>query len=155
MYCSSCGVAVTQSLSYCQHCGAKLNGAPGDGVIEPSETPTESLIWAIVTVFIVGFGCIIGLMAIMKEVLNVNVGLILIVALLGFLLMLAVESVFIWLLWNRNRGAQAGDNTAREQERATKALQAAPARVLHEGGMNVTEDTTRKFEPVYRARKAD
>ena len=37
MYCSSCGVAVTQGLGYCNYCGAKLNGANGDSVSTTSE----------------------------------------------------------------------------------------------------------------------
>jgi len=44
MYCSSCGVAVAQGLSYCNYCGAKLNGAKGDNVIKSSEVKPESLI---------------------------------------------------------------------------------------------------------------
>jgi predicted amidophosphoribosyltransferase len=70
MYCSSCGAAVSQDLSYCNRCGAKLNGVKGDSAIKLSEAKPESLINAIVAVFVCGLGAIIGLMAVMKAVLN-------------------------------------------------------------------------------------
>ncbi len=75
MYCSSCGVAVAQGLSYCNQCGAKLGGAKGYVVSKVTKAQLESLVWAIVAVFVVGLGSIMGLMAIMKEQFNANLGI--------------------------------------------------------------------------------
>ena len=94
MYCSSCGAAVGQGLNYCKNCGAKLPGA----IPKPSELFPESLVWAIVTIFVVGLGSIIGLAALMKKLLDSGSEVINVVILLGFLLMIAIEAVFIWLL---------------------------------------------------------
>ena len=154
MYCASCGVAVAQGLSYCNYCGAKLSGAKGESVTKPSELFPDSLIWAIVSIFVVGIGCMIGLMAMMKELLNANTVFILIAGLLIFLLMLAVEGVFISLLLRRNRSAQDVNDTERLKTPATKELDAAQARVLPEPVPSVTEHTTRKFEPVYSERNS-
>ena len=109
MYCSSCGVAVAQGLSYCNHCGAKLSGAKADGLVKSSEVKPESLAAAMGAVFVFGLVAITFLMGMMKAVLNLNVGLIIAFTLLSFLIMLLVEGVFIRLLFGRKRttGEQA------------------------------------------------
>lgn len=54
MYCSSCGVAVAQGLSYCNYCGAKVGGAKGETRIKSSEVKPELLVSAMVAVFVLG-----------------------------------------------------------------------------------------------------
>ena len=155
MYCSSCGKVVAQGLSYCNHCGAKLGGAKSESVTKSPELFPDSLIWAIVSIFIVGLGCIIGLMAVMKDLLNFNTGIILTITLLCFLLMFAVEGVFIWMLLSRRRGAKGLGEAKEAKEQVTKELDAAQARALPESVSSITEHTTRKFEPIYGERKTD
>ena len=109
MYCSSCGVAIKPGLSYCNHCGAELK-AKQHGRAKLSETSLESLVWAIASVTIVGLGAVIGLMAVLKEVLHFNDGLIIAFSLLGFLSFLGVDCVFIWVLLRLRMGEkEAGD----------------------------------------------
>lgn len=155
MYCSSCGVAVAQGLSYCNSCGAKLRGAKGDDVIKSSEVKPESLVWAMVAVLVFGFVAIVFLMMAMKMV-DLNVGQILAFMILSFLIMLLVEGVFIWQLLHRKRSAEETDDIAAlSKERATKELDVPQARVLPEGMPSVTEHTTRALEePVYIERKS-
>ncbi len=152
MYCSSCGVAVAQGLSYCNYCGAKLNGKKGDRVIKSSEIRPESLVGGMVVVFVFGLGAITLLMGMMKSVLNLNVGLILAITLLSFLIMLLLEGVFISLLLRRKRGAAEAGDTVLLQQQATKELDASQVRVLPEPMPSVTEHTTRTFEPIYNER---
>src|SRR2546421_9974053 len=151
MYCSSCGVAVAQGLSYCNYCGAKLNGDKGDNVIKSSEVKPESLVWGMVAVLVFGFVAIVFLMMGMKMV-GLNVGQILAFTILSFLIMLLVEGVFIWQLLRRKRGAEETGDTALSKEQATKELDAAQVRVLPEPVPSVTEHTTRAFEPIYSKR---
>ena len=153
MYCSSCGVAVAQGLSYCNYCGEKLNGAKGDSVIKSPEVKPESLVTAMVMVFVFGLVAIMGLMAVMNR-LNLYVGQILALTLLSFLIMLLIEGVFISLLLRRARGAEEARDTAPLKEQATKELDAAQAKVLPEPVPSVTEHTTRAFEPIYTERKS-
>jgi len=54
MYCSSCGVAVTQGLGFCNYCGAKLSGVNGDSISKPSAAKPELLVSAMVAVFVLG-----------------------------------------------------------------------------------------------------
>lgn len=156
MYCSSCGSTVGHNLVYCNHCGAKLFGAQTD-LTKTGEASAESLVWAIVAVFVVGLGCIIGLMAVMKNELHLNDGLLIFFSLLSFALMISVEAVFIWLLISRSRRGNKWVKELAKKEKETKELGAAPPRVLGEPTpmplASVTEHTTRTFEPVYDERK--
>ncbi len=153
MYCSSCGVAMAQGLSYCNYCGAKLTGERGNKPIKSSELKPESLVWGMVAVLVFGFAGIVFLMMAMKMV-GLNVGQILAFTTLSFLLMSLVEGVFIWQFLRRKRGDEETGATALSKEQATKELYAAQARVLPEHMPSVTEHTTRAFEPIYSEQKS-
>lgn len=131
-----------------------MSGATADVAARQAEAAPESLIWAIVSVFVVGMGTTIGLMAMLKQLLDLGQGLIMAFGLLGFTLMIAVESVFIYLLLSRRRGATEVCADEREAGRATRELDAVrEARALPEPVPSVTEQTTRVFEPAYSERK--
>jgi hypothetical protein len=152
MYCSSCGVAVAQGLSYCNYCGAKLSGAKGDNSDKSPEVKPELLVSAMAGVFILGLIAITMLMGMMKAVLNLYVGQILAFTILSFLIMLFLEGVFIRLLFRRKRGTEETDDTVQLKGQATKELDAAQMGVLSEPVPSVTEHTTRAFDPVYSER---
>lgn len=154
MYCSSCGVAVGQSLSYCNYCGAKLSDAKGDQVTDPSAVKKELLVSAMVAVFVLGLLAITILLGVMKSVLALNVGQILPFAVLSFLILLLIEGVIIRLLFQSTRGAaQAADKTQLKGQ-ATKELDATQPRELPEGVPSVTEHTTRVLDPIYSERSS-
>ena len=149
MYCSSCGAAVARGLSYCNLCGAKLNTAKGESGSKPAEQFAEMLVGSIVGTFVLGLGVIIGLMAVMKDLLNFNQGLIITFTSLCFLLMVAIEGVLIGLLLDRRRGAKVMGETPPPKDQTTRELDRAEARSLPEPVPSVTEQTTRSFEPIY------
>ncbi len=152
MYCSSCGVAVTAGLSYCNFCGEKLSRAKSETISKSPEVRPETLVAAMVFVFVFGLGAITVLMGVMKAVLHFEVGQILAFTLLSFLIMLSLEGVFIRLLLRRQRGAQEAGDTVPLKGQATRELDAAQARVLPEPMPSVTEHTTRAFDPIYPER---
>lgn len=152
MYCSSCGVAVAQGLSYCNYCGAKLNGVKGDNLIKSSEVKPETLVAAMVFVFVFGLVAITILMGVMKASLNLEVGQILAFALLSFLIMVLIEGVCVRLLFRRKRGTEEAGDAVPLKGQETKELDAAQARALPEPVPSVTEHTTRAFEPIYDKR---
>ena len=137
MYCSTCGKAVTPGLSYCNHCGAKLSRAKSDDI-------TKNLLFFMTAVFVFGLGAIIFLMMALRMVFGPeNMGLIISFTMLSFLIMLAVEGVFVWMLLGRKKGTKE----------AAKELGEAKARSLPEPAFSVTEHTTRTLEPVDRDRQ--
>ena len=150
MYCSSCGVAVAQGLSYCNHCGAKLNRS--ESVVKSSEVKPDLLVRAMVTTFMFGLFSITVLMGVMKAVLGLPVERVLALSLIPFLLMLIIEGVFVKLLFSRNQRTEPGITPA-SNDQVTNELDAAQARVLPEARPSVTEHTTRAFDPIYTDRK--
>jgi hypothetical protein len=155
MYCSACGVAVVQGLSYCNYCGAKLNGAKGDDGAKSPEVKPELLISAMAGVFILGLVGITMLTGVMKAILNLNVGQILPFTLLSFLIMLMIEGVCLRLLFRRRRGPEIAVDTVVLKGQATRELDASQARALPEPVPSVTEHTTRAFERVYDQRTSE
>lgn len=151
MYCSSCGAAVAQGLSYCNHCGAKLSGARGDDGAESSVRPGY-LVFAMMAVFVFGLIAITMLMGVMKTVLAFNEGAMLAFTFLSFLMLILIEVVFIRLLLRPTRRAEERRATAVMKGQGTKELDAAQPRALPQPMPSVTEHTTRTFDPIYNDR---
>src|SRR5947199_6394396 len=154
MYCSSCGGVVTESLTYCKHCGAKLNEAKGERPTKSTELSPNSLVRAIVAIFVLGTISITALMTMMKK-LAFNEGMINGVVMMMFLMMLILEGTFIWLLISRRRGHKEASETERVREQTTKELDRAQVRALPEPIPSVTEHTTRTLEPILNDRKSN
>ena len=150
MYCSSCGSAVPQNLSYCNRCGAKVGGGKAEAAGKPAELSSDSLLNVVAAIFVVGIGAIVFLMALIKDG-PVN-PFIVAAAVLIFVLMILVEGVLLGLLVGRNRSAKKAA-AALSKEQTTRELNAAQERVLPEPAPSVTEHTTRTFDPVYSERK--
>ena len=156
MYCSSCGSAVPTNLTYCNKCGGRLSSSKSVSLTRPSELPPESLVWAICGIFIMGTGVMIGLLAVLKEVVGFNLGLIAAVMLLGFGLMVALESVLVYLLLSGRKAARHTEESyeSREAKEARPLELNEPQRgMLQEPPASVTEHTTRTFEPIYTERR--
>ena len=155
MYCSSCGISITHGLSYCNHCGAKLNAEKGDSLIKTTESRAESIIIsAMVGLFILGLLAISVLMGVMKSVLDLNTGQILSFATLSFIIMLLIEGVLLWRLSRRKRGTEVPGDTALSKGQTTKELDEARERELPEATPSVTEHTTRTLGPIYSESKS-
>ena len=154
MYCSTCGVALAQGLSYCNYCGAKLGGAKTDLANQSSELRPESLLATIAGLFVCGLGVITVLMGVMKAVLGLPVERILAFSLLPFIILLVIEGVFIRLLLSGKKEPQHTSDRAFLKSQATNELDAAHARALPEPLPSVTEQTTRAFDPIYTERKS-
>jgi divalent metal cation (Fe/Co/Zn/Cd) transporter len=105
----------------------------------------ETLVAMITLVFVFGLGAIILLMMALKMVFPEpqNIGLVIFFTLISFLIMLGVESVFVWMLLRRKKN----------DKEAAKELPEAKARVLPEPVSSVTEHTTRSLETVDRDRQ--
>jgi uncharacterized paraquat-inducible protein A len=153
MYCSSCGGVVTEGLTYCKHCGAKLNEAKGESRAKSTEISSNLLIPAMVAVFVLGTFSISLLMLIMKK-LGFNEGMINGILMMMFLMMLILEGTFIWLLVSRRHGQKREAEIEQSREHTTKELDAAQVRALPEPVPSVTEHTTRTLDHALSDRRS-
>jgi hypothetical protein len=147
MYCSSCGVVVTHGLTFCNHCGARLN--PSDPASEPREVSPEFLIGAMATVFVFGLFAISLLVLLLSDGVHLGPGEIMGFTGVSLLILVALEAVFVTLLFRRKPRTKEANETNELQKPVTKELQAMPDRDLSEPVPSVTEHTTRAFDPVY------
>jgi hypothetical protein len=127
--------------------------AKENSVSRPSELSPDSLVWAIAAVTIVGLGTVIGLMAVMKNVVQFNEGVIMAFTLLSFLTFMGIDSVFIWLLLRSQKRKRDTGDKIHLKELTTKELAETQARALNEVAPSITEHTTRTLEPAHGERK--
>ena len=151
MYCSTCGVAVAESLSYCNHCGARIVAFNNDKVATSREVQPGLLVSAMAGTFILGMFAITALLGVMKAILGLQAGQILAFAALSFFILLSLEGVYLYLLFRRNRAG--GERVTTEAPQTTKELGAPQAHALPEPQSSVTDHTTRAFDPIYVNRK--
>src|SRR2546430_15436183 len=130
MYCSSCGVAVTQGLPYCNYCGAKLSN--GDSSDKPPDIRPSGdvqmrgmLVTMMVATFVMGLFAITIFMGVMKTVIHLDTGAMLGFTSLSFLIMLMLEGIFIRLLFRpiKHRDNEPR-NTFQNNRASTKELEA-------------------------------
>ena len=152
MYCSSCGVSVAQNLTYCNHCGAKINQDKSDN-LKTTEMRAE---WAIMTsmamLFVFGLVAISILLGVMKAVLKFQDGPLLAFAFLSFLILIGLEGVYIARLFRFRRESEKPADTPRTEKHIAKELE-AHSRIVAEPVGSVTDHTTRTLDPVYHERK--
>jgi predicted amidophosphoribosyltransferase len=148
VYCSSCGIAVAQGLTYCKNCGAKLN--PAEIGNQSSDIRPGGLVTMMVATFVMGTFVIAMLMGVMKVIVQFDFGTIMAFTMLSFLIMLTLEGIFIKLLFSRKRGDLESNQ---QNNRATTKELEAQSRLPIEPVPSVTEHTTRAFDPVYSERK--
>src|SRR6266513_5535086 len=146
MYCSSCGVAVTQGLPYCNYCGAKLGR--GDSGDKPPDIRPGGLVTMMVATFVMGLFAITIFMGVMKAVLHLETGAMLGFMVLSFLVMLLLEGIFIRLLFRPiKHGHDEPRDTFQNNRAGTKELE-AQSRMPLDPISSVTEQTTRAFDPI-------
>ena len=152
MYCSACGVAMAEGLSYCKNCGAQLSGAKSARDINSPHVRPEMLVSAISVLFIFGLVAITMLMGVMKVILEMPVERVLAFSLVPLLLLLIVEGLFIRLLLSSKRGVAEAGKAESLRGSPTKELDAAQPLSLTQPTSSITEHTTRTFDPIYTDR---
>ncbi len=153
MYCSSCGVAIAANLTYCNHCGAKVNSEKTDTLAKTTEIRYDSFIMsAMVGLFVLGLVAISILLGVMKTALGFDFGPLVAFAFLSFFLLVGLEGILISRLFRRKRGQPRSVESSEATAHITKELEA------HSHGFgapvsSVTDHTTRTLDPVYTDRK--
>jgi len=145
---------VKPGLNYCKHCGTELS-AKDRSANKVSATLPESIIWAMVSVSLGGLALLIGLMAVMKDVLHFSNELIITFTTLSFLLLVVANSVVIWMaVRTRNSAKQAAEKTEPSGVTA-RELDAAQPHLLSEPMLSVTDHTTRTLDTANSQHKSD
>ena len=151
MFCPSCGNSVSQGLSYCNQCGARLAGADTDRGLPASSY--NLLIGAVIAIPFIGLAMIFILIAALKNGMGFRDDFIFAMTFLTFILLAIAEIGCFIMLLTRSRGTKVMKNDA---VRDTRELTAAAVRGL--GGPtfdpvpvgSVTDHTTRTLDPQYR-----
>lgn len=150
MFCSICGSAITPTLSYCTRCGTELK--PKEKAPEnPYGFSPDGLVWAIVSVSVGGLALLTGFMAVMREA-QLEAPVMITFLILGFLMLMAANSVFIWMLLQSRKRTTAPPPTILPPARlTTQEIKVEPqVQMLPEPIISVTEHTTRQLDPVQR-----
>ncbi|HEY0376336.1 MAG TPA: zinc ribbon domain-containing protein [Pyrinomonadaceae bacterium] len=163
MYCASCGAEVSEGMSYCNRCGAKLKPVSEEvAVVSPSQPPARvsagaawAMAAAVALITIVGFGIAFSLVMVFVER-----GLSLDEGRLAVVIMTLVSVLLIdWLLLRQftrltSGKAQAADDAPAKPEKRKLSEKAPPQLAApREPVPSVTEHTTRTFDTVYRERE--
>ena len=150
MYCSSCGSALTPNLVYCNKCGARVSTNDEDE--RKRDIAPEFLISAMIGLFVLGLGVMIGLMAVMKRGVGFEPPIILAITMLCFSLLFLIESILIFFLFRASFRRRSKD-VEQLKKPTTKELDAGTPLGLPANMASVTEHTTRAFDPVYIEKK--
>jgi hypothetical protein len=153
MYCSSCGTAVPQNLSYCGGCGTKVGSPSPSRDSGLGGVSADGLIWAIVSVTLGMLALVIGLLAVMKKELGFGPELLIAFASAAFFVLLAIDGTFLWILLGRPGRRRKTAELEPPKVPTTRSLEAARQQMLHEPPPSVTEHTTRGFDPVPLSRE--
>lgn len=151
MYCPNCGVGLSEALSYCNRCGARLSGPAHDDAGRHLERAKDSLVWSIVGTTITLLGMSLGALVLIKNG-SIDEKLGNIFVLLSFAAFILVEGLLLWRLMNLSKAAKIPQQKRTDDFR-TEGLEADPAAELPpspDSIGSVTEQTTRSFEHSYK-----
>lgn len=149
MFCPTCGAEQSQTLSYCNRCGANLR--PLQSGVPPAKLVGAS--WAIslavALVTLGGFGMIFGLiLALISSGMSLSAGGIGLV-ILSSLIILAIDCLLIRQLSRVLDLPRAPEPATQQPALAEKIAIPLPP---HQPASSVTDQTTRTFEPIVRDR---
>ena len=105
MYCSSCGVATTPGLNFCNYCGAKLLSP--DSSSESREVRPQFIVSAMAGVFVLGLPGIAFIIFMLNAALHLDTGQTMAFAWTILFLLMALEAVFLMLLLVRRESIRA------------------------------------------------
>lgn len=160
MYCSSCGAEVSEEMSYCNRCGAKLKPVSEQVAVPQPARSSVGAAWAIsaavAAITLGGFALIFSLVMVMvtRGIDLKEGGLALIFS--ALLVILAINWLFLRQLTRLTGRSQAPDEAPAKPEKRKLSEKPSPVPQLaapREPVSSVTEHTTRTFDPVYRERE--
>ncbi len=157
MYCSSCGVEVTQELNYCNRCGANLSPAVNLVPQPPAPVkltgPTIGVAAMVVLSLIVILGFVDNLA--LRGVHPTAIAWIAIIAIgMVFGVAALIINLFVKLLLSGRTAAAAAEQRPPQlkKQHSNPQLSAPQTGPMNPPVSSVTDHTTRTFEPAHRER---
>src|ERR1041385_8681732 len=120
MYCSACGVAVNQGLTYCKNCGTKVSR---EDERRPAEPKPENIVMMMVATFVMGL-CAIGALMVILKAIQFDFGPLMAITMLSFLIMIGLEGIFIRLLFRGRARDKGKDSNLLKPQPTTNQLEA-------------------------------
>jgi len=150
MFCSSCGVALSQHLKYCNRCGANLTTA-NEAVAKTAEKRLDEYLDGLFWITVFGLGLILGGVALLHK-LQVGSGLM-----IGYIVLsTAAFLVNFWLSFQEviriTRSSREPPGAMAGEPVNTRELNPMNAQSLVNASPSVTENTTRELQAVPNVR---
>jgi hypothetical protein len=159
MYCSSCGIEVTQELNYCNRCGANLYPASlAPQVVAPPVKLTGPTI-ALAVMVVCSLAAIFN-SADRLALRGVHPAAIAWMVIIGLMTLFGITGLVIRLLANLLKNSSTAAAAVPQYQRPAQLrqpqpnpqLQAPQTGPMQAPNSSVTDHTTRTFDPVYRER---
>ena len=152
MYCSSCGIALSRQMKYCNHCGAQLIRAEDTSVTEQKQQRLDEYLDGLFWITVFGLGFILGGLSLMSKVLHLGQRLIIAYLVLSSTVFLINFGLSLWQVYLMTRRSKETDSTSQAEVVDTNKLGPAKSPTPLQPSSSVTEDPTRAFEPVVEER---
>jgi hypothetical protein len=160
MYCSSCGAALSHQMKYCKLCGARLPRAKDKDAAKATEKRLDEYLDGLFWITVFGLGFILGGMALIKEALHLNNGILVAYLVISSTAFLVNFGLSLWQVVRMVRESKEEDETVKpldtnpldpveEPLSLDAAASNTPASLTP---ASVTEDATRVFEPAPKER---
>lgn len=144
MFCPTCGLALTQSTKYCNHCGALLLAQPDSEALKLFEkrmdSEMEGLFWS--TVF--GIGLVVGGMVLLKKV-GMSESLIIAYMCLSASAFVTYFGLGVWQVRRLAKSSKAAGNFVLLGSSKKGELGPTPVGTSLRAAPSVTENTTRSL----------
>ncbi len=149
MFCSSCGVALSKQLKYCNRCGAQVAGNKGAGEKSPEkrlDDYLDGLFW----ISVLGLAVILGGIIAMKK-LNLADWLVVVFLILSSTVFLINIGLSLREILRMTRTTKSPTTTNQLDARPVGELSSTGVQAT-ETVSSVTEHTTRELESIPRGR---
>jgi zinc-ribbon domain len=152
MYCPSCGTALSQKMKYCNRCGTQLVATGEADEIAPADKRLDQYLDGLFWITVFGLALILGGMALIKEVLHLNDGVVIGYAIFSSMVFLINFGLSLREVFRINRNRREIKGPLQTAQLDTNELGPATERVTLEAAPSVTENTTSRLEPVSKDR---
>ena len=153
MYCQSCGVAISQSMRFCNRCGSSVLTPTDAAEVRKSEKRLDDYLDGLFWITAFGVGLTAGGMALLKRV-GLSENFVIAFVILSSIAFLINFCLSLWIVIGIVRKSKTL-MAIPEAHANTNELEPAKATPLLEPVGSVTENTTRSFEPIYNKRNSE